>query len=118
MNLFVNKFHRDGFLCLHTGVLEPEELSCIIEGVEKGEKHKLPGIQEEVHRSAESISTLESDGLTLESLEADLFEDVRASIQKSGRASNAANPRTKDRSGVAETQNTRCKYDVLNLYLV
>ncbi|KAL4605329.1 hypothetical protein ACB092_09G020800 [Castanea dentata] len=79
------------------GVLEPEELSSIIEGVESVEKHKLPGIQEEIHRSAESISTLaslESESLTLGSLEADLFEDVRASIQKSSAASNVANARS------------------------
>ncbi|KAJ7977009.1 chitinase-like protein PB1E7.04c isoform X2 [Quillaja saponaria] len=73
------------------GVLEPEELSSMIECVEKGKKHVLPRIQEDVHRSCESISTLESDSLTLESLEVDLFEDVRASIQKSSNMSNAAN---------------------------
>ncbi|KAG2685718.1 hypothetical protein I3760_10G139300 [Carya illinoinensis] len=86
------------------GVLEPDELSCIIEGVEKDEKQKLTGIQEEVQRSADSISTLESDGLTLESLESDLFEDVRASIQKSSKVSNAAKARSKTGSGAAETQ--------------
>ncbi|XP_062165691.1 uncharacterized protein LOC133872246 isoform X2 [Alnus glutinosa] len=86
------------------GVLEPDELSSIIEGVEKGEKHTLPGIQEEVHRSADSISTLESDCLTLESLEGDLFGDVRASIQKSSKVSSAANARSNTGSGVTETQ--------------
>ncbi|KAE8099532.1 hypothetical protein FH972_017508 [Carpinus fangiana] len=86
------------------GVLDSDELSSIIEGVEKGENHTLPGIQEEVHRSADSISTLESDCLTLESLEADLFEDVRASIQKSSKVSNAANARNNTGSGVTETQ--------------
>ncbi|XP_041026704.1 uncharacterized protein LOC121266920 [Juglans microcarpa x Juglans regia] len=86
------------------GVLEPDELSCIIEGVEKDEKQKLTRIQEEVQRSADSISTLESDGLTLESLESDLFEDVRASIQKSSKVSNAAKARSRTGSGVAETQ--------------
>lgn len=93
-----------------SGVLEPDELSSIIEGVEKGENHTLPGIQEEVHRSADSISTLESDCLTLESLEVDLFEDVRASIQKSSKVSNAANARNNTISGVTETQRVVCKY--------
>ncbi|KAK9985451.1 hypothetical protein SO802_030402 [Lithocarpus litseifolius] len=92
------------------GVLEPEELSSIIEGVESVEKHKLPGIQEEIHRSAESISTLESlesESLTLEGLEADLFEDVRASIQKSSAASNVANARSKAAPGVTGIQSIR-----------
>ncbi|KAL4371201.1 hypothetical protein AHAS_Ahas06G0142100 [Arachis hypogaea] len=67
------------------GVLDPEELSSIIEGVEKEEKHALPGIQEDVYKSCDSLSTLGSESLTLEmeSQEGDLFEDVRASIQKS-----------------------------------
>ncbi|KAJ1395973.1 hypothetical protein SESBI_32942 [Sesbania bispinosa] len=69
------------------GVLDPEELSSIIEGVEK---EALPRIEEDVYKSCESISTLESDSLTLESveMEGDLFEDVRASIQKSSGKSN------------------------------
>ncbi|MED6206667.1 hypothetical protein PIB30_029021 [Stylosanthes scabra] len=67
------------------GVLDPEELSSIIEGVEKEEKHALPGIQEDMYKSCDSISTLGSESLTLEmeSQAGDLFEDVRASIQKS-----------------------------------
>lgn len=95
-----------------TGVLEPEELSSIIEGVESVEKHKLPGIQEEIHRSAESISTLESlesESLTLEGLEAGLFEDVRASIQKSSAASNVANARSTAVPAVTGIQSIRCK---------
>ncbi|KEH42282.1 uncharacterized protein [Medicago truncatula] len=76
------------------GVLDPDELSCMIEGVEKGDKHtsSLPAIQEEVSGSCESISTLKSDNsLTQESLEdVDLFQDVRASIQNFGRMSDLA----------------------------
>ncbi|KAB2622285.1 cell wall protein DAN4-like [Pyrus ussuriensis x Pyrus communis] len=87
------------------GVLDPEELSCMIEGDKTGKK-MLPGIQEEVHRSTDSISTLESDTLTLESIEANLFEDVRASIQKSSKASKAVNESMKDGSGVTETNNS------------
>lgn len=73
-------------------------MSSLIEGVKKGEKHalSLPGIQEDVHRSCESISTFESDSLTRESAEADLFQDVRASIQKSSsRMSNVASANRK-----------------------
>ncbi|KAF8042426.1 hypothetical protein BT93_A0915 [Corymbia citriodora subsp. variegata] len=70
------------------GVLEPEEITSLIEGVEKKGKNVLPCIQEEIHRSSDSMSTLEGDSLSLASLEADLFEDIRASIQKSSKASN------------------------------
>ncbi|KAM1798434.1 hypothetical protein ACFX12_032503 [Malus domestica] len=87
------------------GVLDPEELSCMIEGDKTGKK-MLPGIQEEVHRSSDSISTLESDTLTIESIEANLFEDVRASIQKSSKASKAVNGSMKDGLGVTETNNS------------
>ncbi|KAF3442093.1 hypothetical protein FNV43_RR16009 [Rhamnella rubrinervis] len=68
------------------GFLDPDELSSMT-GVHKGGKRMLPGIQEEIHRSSDSISTLGSDTLTVESIEANLFEDVRASIQKSSTAS-------------------------------
>jgi len=80
-----------------SGVLDAEELSSIIEGVEKDEKHELPDIQEDVYKSCESISTLASDSLTFESaeVEGDLFEDVRASIQKSSRKSSPAGANTK-----------------------
>ncbi|KAI3696773.1 hypothetical protein L6452_29307 [Arctium lappa] len=86
------------------GVLDAEELSTMIDGGEKGVKHQLPGIEEEVYRSMESISTLESDNLTLESLEAELFEDIRASIQKSNRASNLNNSSIKVYSGKKDSQ--------------
>uniref|UniRef100_A0A2N9IG20 Uncharacterized protein n=1 Tax=Fagus sylvatica TaxID=28930 RepID=A0A2N9IG20_FAGSY len=105
----------DSAFFTNAGVLEPEELSSIIEGVEKVEKHKLPGIQEEIHRSADSISTLESlesESLTLESLEGDLFEDVRASIQKSSKVSNVVNARSKAGSGVTEIQSNRASKKV------
>ena len=72
--------------------MDPEELTIIIEGVEKDEKPELPSIQEDVYKSCESISTLASDSLTFESveMEGDLFEDVRASIQKSSKKSSPA----------------------------
>ncbi|KAF8397632.1 hypothetical protein HHK36_016552 [Tetracentron sinense] len=69
------------------GVLDPEELSILNKGVKKAEPRLLPGIQEDLRRSAESNSSLDSDSWTLESLEGDLFEDIRASIQKSSKAS-------------------------------
>ncbi|KAF9588605.1 hypothetical protein IFM89_013692 [Coptis chinensis] len=74
------------------GVLEPEELSIINCGLKKVVKHPLPGIEEDIRRSAESNSTFDSDNLTLESLEVDLFGDVRASIQRSSKGSNLAYP--------------------------
>lgn len=70
------------------GFLEPDELSSMIKGADKCGKPLLPGIEEDMRRSTDSISTLESESLTLESLEADFFEDIRASIQKSSKASN------------------------------
>ncbi|KAI8014192.1 hypothetical protein LOK49_LG05G00623 [Camellia lanceoleosa] len=84
------------------GILDPDELSSMIEGVDKGRKLFVPGIEEEMCRSTDSLSTLESD-LTLESLEADLFEDNGASIQKSSKASHMASS-SKAPSGETETQ--------------
>ena len=79
-------------LLLFTGVLDPEELSSIIEGAETCVKQNsfLPGIQEELSKSTDSISTFQSD-LTLESLEADLFCDIRASIQRCSKSSTTGN---------------------------
>ncbi|KAK6290337.1 hypothetical protein POUND7_001878 [Theobroma cacao] len=85
------------------GVLDPEELSSMIGGNEKGEIHTLPGIREDVNKSCDSLTTLDSETLTLESLEADLFEDIRASIQKSNKASNIANSSGKKESKTADT---------------
>ncbi|KAK6779608.1 hypothetical protein RDI58_021792 [Solanum bulbocastanum] len=61
------------------GVLDADELSCMIKG---GDKQTLPMIEEDVRQSLDSISTLESDNLTLEHIESELFGDIRASIQK------------------------------------
>ncbi|CAI8614562.1 unnamed protein product [Vicia faba] len=76
------------------GVLDPDELSSIIEGVEK---ETLPRVEEDVYKSCDSVSTLGSDSLTFESadLEGDLFDDVRASIQKSSHKSKLANAATR-----------------------
>ncbi|KAA8518800.1 hypothetical protein F0562_016426 [Nyssa sinensis] len=86
------------------GVLDPEELSSMIDGVEKSGRNLLPGIEEDTRRSTDSISTLESESLTLDVLEADLFEDIRASIQKSSRASNVASSNSKSASQETEYQ--------------
>ncbi|XP_057947774.1 uncharacterized protein LOC131143471 isoform X2 [Malania oleifera] len=88
------------------GVLDPEEFSSMIEGVKSSEKHPLPGIPEDACKSTDSISTLESDGSMLESIEADLFEDIRASIQKSSKTSYLSNSSDTPRSGRTETQPT------------
>ncbi|KAL1541275.1 hypothetical protein AAHA92_25519 [Salvia divinorum] len=67
------------------GVLDPEEMSSMVTKLDKNEKHILPGIQEELTGSTESISTLQSESLTLESNDDDLFLDIRASIQRSSK---------------------------------
>ncbi|KAB5512169.1 hypothetical protein DKX38_029197 [Salix brachista] len=54
-------------------------LLLIISTMMGGGKHMLLGIDEDIHKSTDSISTLASDNLTLENLEADLFGDIRAS---------------------------------------
>ncbi|KAG8374259.1 hypothetical protein BUALT_Bualt11G0113000 [Buddleja alternifolia] len=79
------------------GVLDPEELSCMMTGLDKSEKKLLPGIEEDVTGSTESITTLGSDHLTLETHEDDdLFLDIRASIQRSSKkASNLKNSSSK-----------------------
>ncbi|XP_022145720.1 uncharacterized protein LOC111015105 isoform X2 [Momordica charantia] len=86
------------------GFLDPEELTSMIGQVGKNEKHVLPIILEDVQKSSDSISTLESEIMPLESIEGNLFEDVRASIQKSSRSIGKANSRSKAESGRQETR--------------
>ncbi|GFZ02334.1 hypothetical protein Acr_15g0009420 [Actinidia rufa] len=85
------------------GVLDPDELSSMIKGVDKGRKPFLPGIEEDISKSIDSISTTESESLTLESIEADLFGDIRASIQKSSKAFQTTSS-SRAAPGVTETQ--------------
>ncbi|EEF37148.1 hypothetical protein RCOM_0819620 [Ricinus communis] len=93
------------------GVLEPDELSSIIGGAEKGErKHMLPGIEEDIHRSTDSISTLATDSSTLGTLEDDLFGDIRASIQKSSKTLNTAFSQGKAGSGADESKHTKLSF--------
>ncbi|CAN0881347.1 hypothetical protein LINGRAHAP2_LOCUS14188 [Linum grandiflorum] len=82
------------------GVLEPDELSSMIGQTEK--RKMLPEIREELERSTDSLSTLASDGLTMENLEDDLLGDVRASIQKSSRCSTVADSMVKAAAKKAE----------------
>lgn len=50
----------------------------------KAQGSRLPGIAEEMRRSGESTtSTLESESWVMENLETELFDNVRASIQRS-----------------------------------
>ncbi|XWS75103.1 hypothetical protein CRYUN_Cryun01aG0056200 [Craigia yunnanensis] len=72
------------------GVLDQEELSMVNKGYKKSETRTLPGIEEEFWKSAESNSTMDSD-YSLASLEIDLFDDMRASTQKSRKAYNVVN---------------------------
>lgn len=65
------------------GVLNTEELATINTTYSQNEKPSLAGIPEEVRTSGESTTTLDTDNWTLESLESELFDNVRASIQKS-----------------------------------
>ena len=84
-------------------------------GNEKSEIHTLPGIQEDVNKSCDSLTKLDSETLTLESIEADLFEDVRASIQKSNNVSNTANSSGKKELKTTDSRTVSCKY---NLFLI
>ncbi|CAM0958002.1 unnamed protein product [Alopecurus aequalis] len=66
------------------GVLDTEELGIVNSTFRKSQGSRLlPGIAEELRRSSESTtSTLESESFVLESLETELFDNVRASIQR------------------------------------
>ncbi|KAJ8899787.1 hypothetical protein K2173_019487 [Erythroxylum novogranatense] len=86
------------------GVLEPEELSSMIEGDEKGRMHMLPGIEEDVQKSTESISTFASESLTVENPDGDLFGDIKASIWKSSQALNLVNSSNEVQSKIKESQ--------------
>ncbi|PWZ39247.1 Monothiol glutaredoxin-S11 [Zea mays] len=66
------------------GVLDTEELAIVNSTFRKAKGSRLPGIIEETRRSGESTtSTLESETWAMESLETELFDNVRASIQRS-----------------------------------
>ncbi|KAL6840631.1 hypothetical protein ACP4OV_029495 [Aristida adscensionis] len=66
------------------GVLDAEELAIVNSTFRKTQQgSRLPGISEEMRRSGESTtSTLDSESWAMESLETELFDNVRASIQR------------------------------------
>ncbi|KAL3646732.1 hypothetical protein CASFOL_009276 [Castilleja foliolosa] len=91
------------------GVLDAEELSTMITGADKCEKHLLPGIQEEITESTESLSSLGSETLTRETHEEDLFVDIRASIQRSSKM--ASNLRiSNSRTAAVEVDNAAISF--------
>lgn len=65
--------------------MDTEELAIVNSTFRKTQGgSRLPGITEESRRSGESTtSTLESESLAMESIETELFDNVRASIQRS-----------------------------------
>lgn len=71
--------------CQNLGVLDAEELSTMITGTDEAAKNSLARIEEDITGSTESISSFQSDNLTLDSHEDDLFVDIRASIQRSSK---------------------------------
>ena len=73
------------------------------------EKRALPKISEDVQKSSDSISSLESEIMPLDSIEGNLFEDVRASIQKSSRIIGMGNSRSKAESGRKATCKPPCE---------
>ncbi|XP_020574439.1 uncharacterized protein LOC110020622 [Phalaenopsis equestris] len=68
------------------GILNPEELATM-NNMRGKAGITLPGIQE-IRKSSESTSSLQSDSLALEQLELNLFDNVRDSIQRSLGSSN------------------------------
>ena len=63
---------------------------------------------EEMWRSVESNSTVETDGSPLTSLEIDLFEDIRASAKISTQVSNVAIS-SSNLQGGRRVKNVHCK---------
>ncbi|THF98373.1 hypothetical protein TEA_018446 [Camellia sinensis var. sinensis] len=93
------------------GLLDPEELFIINKGFEKVEAHLLPITQEDLctRRYADSESTLDSDDFSLDSnqsTEVDLFEEIRAPIEKSNIMSNICKSVCKSGVGEADKRET------------
>ncbi|XP_042459708.1 uncharacterized protein LOC122043242 isoform X2 [Zingiber officinale] len=90
------------------GVLNHEELAIVNSTFKKTESRSLPMILEDVRKSSESTSTLDNDCWTLENLEVDLFDNVRASIQKSfgsdDKASRSIKPSKKINPALAKVE--------------
>lgn len=90
------------------GVLEPEELSMMNKGFKKPHDSCPTPRIEEMWRSVESNSTVESDSSPLTSLEIDLFEDIRASAKISTQVSNVAIS-SSNLQGGRRVKNVHCK---------
>ncbi|KAH7667658.1 hypothetical protein IHE45_12G074100 [Dioscorea alata] len=73
----------DNAFFTNEGVLNHEELAIVNGTFKKAEADKLPSIQEDSRNSMDSSTTLDSDVWELDNLEVDLFENLRASIQRS-----------------------------------
>ncbi|KAL5972547.1 hypothetical protein ACLOJK_039351 [Asimina triloba] len=86
------------------GILDPDELENVSKTSKKSQLCALPGIQEDLRKSTESTTTLGSDASALESLEVELFEDIRASIQKSGYDSGRTSDTTLSRSKAGQRE--------------
>lgn len=100
-----------------SGVLEPEEISSMMETNHLSERTILPTIQEDLHRSTESISTLKSDCTVEENgQEFVMFEDVKPSIERSAMLSDAATPDKSKEFGVTESASSPSKF--FYIYLV
>ncbi|KAA3454068.1 Arginine decarboxylase 1-like protein [Gossypium australe] len=99
------------------GVLDPEELSLVNNGYKRSETvtHILPGTELEFWKSTESNSTMESE-YSLSSLEIDLFDDMRASMHKSCKASDLLKSSSKFQSQTG-IPNPHCKYLLLSTIL-
>ncbi|KAJ9540282.1 hypothetical protein OSB04_026788 [Centaurea solstitialis] len=81
------------------GLLDAEELATITEAGGNDAIHQLQGIEEELCRSMDSISTLGSDA----TLEAKLFEEMQASTHKSSGSSKITNSSSKGSSGQGDS---------------
>ncbi|CAN6225676.1 unnamed protein product [Urochloa humidicola] len=74
----------DNAFLTNEGVLDTEELAIINSTFRKTQGSRLPGIAEEFRKSGDSTtSTLENETWATENLETELFDNVRASIQRS-----------------------------------
>ena len=95
--------------------MNAEELSLVNGGFRLSQGHTLPGIVE-VWRSAESNSTRNADAYSLASLEIDLFDNMRSSMQKSNDASSTGETSTRKVRRENEMQRGNSKY-LLFLYI-
>ncbi|XP_039027679.1 uncharacterized protein LOC120161533, partial [Hibiscus syriacus] len=89
-------FFTSAGMLTYTWGTESRRVVLVNNGYRKSETvtHILPGIEQEFWKSTESDSTLDSD-YSLSSLEIDLFDDMRASMQKSSKESNLLNSSSK-----------------------